>query len=274
VRGIERRNIFFDDMDRDNFLTRLSVILSGTQTRCFAWAMIPNHVHLLLRTGTAPIATVMRRLLRARLVEDLNQLVKYPYSGHSALMGNTDRPWQNADYVIRLFGETRSKAIRCYREFVTQGIAAGSQPDLTGSGRVRSAGGWLAVKMLRKEAMRMKADERILGNGSFVERVLKNADEIVARKCVIKSSNYDFNWLIDQVAKSLNMRIDDVIAAGRYKNVVKARSVLCYWGIRELGMSTVEMAKRLQVSQATISQSAMRGRQIAMKNGLRLDLTS
>ncbi|MFZ3048386.1 MAG: hypothetical protein WA151_20935 [Desulfatirhabdiaceae bacterium] len=109
----------------------------------------------------------------------------------------------------------------------------------------------------------MKADERILGNGSFVEKVLKNADEIMARKCVIKSSNYDFNWLIDQVAKSLSMRIDDVIAPGRYKNVVKARSVLCYWGIRELGMSTVELAKRLQVSQPTISQLAMRGRQIA-----------
>ncbi|MFZ3046163.1 MAG: transposase [Desulfatirhabdiaceae bacterium] len=63
VRGIERRNIFFDDMDRDNFLTRLSAILSDTQTQCFAWALIPNHVHLLLRTGTAPIATVMSRLL-------------------------------------------------------------------------------------------------------------------------------------------------------------------------------------------------------------------
>ncbi|MFZ3048385.1 MAG: hypothetical protein WA151_20930 [Desulfatirhabdiaceae bacterium] len=74
-------------------------------------------------------------------MEDLNQLDKYPYSGHSALMGNSDRPWQNADYVIRLFGKTRSKAVRCYREFVTQGIAVGSPPDLTGGGLVRSAGG-------------------------------------------------------------------------------------------------------------------------------------
>ena len=65
LRGIERRNIFFDDMDRDNFLTRLSVILSDTQIQCFAWAMIPNHVHLLLRNGTVPIATVMSRLLTA-----------------------------------------------------------------------------------------------------------------------------------------------------------------------------------------------------------------
>jgi putative transposase len=317
VRGIERRNIFFDDVDRNNFLTRLSAILSDTRTQCFAWALIPNHVHLLLRTGAEPISTVMRRLLtgyavsinrryqrhghlfqnryksilceedpyllelvryihlnplRAQLLEDLNQLDNYPYSGHSALMGKSDRPWQNVDCVIRLFGETRSTAIRGYREFVAKGVATGSRPYLVGGGLVRSAGGWSAVKMLRKEETRMKADERILGNGNFVETVLKNADENLERKYALQSNNYDFNWLIEQVASSLNMRPNDVIAPGRYKNVVKARSVLCYWGIRELGMSAVELAKRLRLSQATISQSAMRGRQIAMAKGLQLDI--
>ena len=63
VRGIERRKIFYDDTDRDNFLQRLGVVLVDTDTPCFAWALIPNHLHLLLRTGLAPIATVMRRLL-------------------------------------------------------------------------------------------------------------------------------------------------------------------------------------------------------------------
>jgi REP element-mobilizing transposase RayT len=63
VRGIERRKIFYDDNDRDNFLDRLGNILTDTKTSCFAWALIPNHLHLLLRTGVTPIATVMRRLL-------------------------------------------------------------------------------------------------------------------------------------------------------------------------------------------------------------------
>ena len=63
VMGIERRKIFYDDTDRENFLDRLETILSDTGTLCFAWALIPNHLHLLLRTGSIPIATVMRRLL-------------------------------------------------------------------------------------------------------------------------------------------------------------------------------------------------------------------
>jgi len=44
-------------------LSRLCVLLSESNTPCFAWTLIPNHAHLLLRTGTLPIATVMRRLL-------------------------------------------------------------------------------------------------------------------------------------------------------------------------------------------------------------------
>ncbi len=63
VRGINRRKIFFDDPDRDDFLDRLGGILSDSQTPCFAWAFMTNHLHMLLRTGAVPIATVMRRLL-------------------------------------------------------------------------------------------------------------------------------------------------------------------------------------------------------------------
>jgi putative transposase len=63
VRGIERRDIFKDQTDKINFLDRLELIVSETSTPCFAWALMTNHVHLLLRTGLTPIATVMRRLL-------------------------------------------------------------------------------------------------------------------------------------------------------------------------------------------------------------------
>jgi len=63
IRGIERRKIFRSDYDRKNFVSRLSKLIPETQTDCFAWALIPNHAHLLLRTGTVPISLVMRRLL-------------------------------------------------------------------------------------------------------------------------------------------------------------------------------------------------------------------
>lgn len=58
-----RRAVFRADRDMDHFLERLGEILQDTKTPCYAWALMPNHVHLLLKTGTVPLSTVMRRLL-------------------------------------------------------------------------------------------------------------------------------------------------------------------------------------------------------------------
>ncbi|MGD9225122.1 MAG: transposase [Desulfobacterales bacterium] len=63
ARGINRKKIFNDDKDRYNFLSRLGKILTDANTACFAWALVPNHFHLLLRTGLVPISTIMQRLL-------------------------------------------------------------------------------------------------------------------------------------------------------------------------------------------------------------------
>ena len=79
ARGIERRKIFWDDKDRSSFLERLAVILDETQTQCYAWTLIPNHFHLLLRTGPTPLSTVMRRLMTGYAVT-FN--IRHRRSGH------------------------------------------------------------------------------------------------------------------------------------------------------------------------------------------------
>jgi putative transposase len=63
ARGIERSKIFRNNYDRDGFLERLGGLINESQTQCYAWALMPNHFHLLLKTGKAPIATLMRRLM-------------------------------------------------------------------------------------------------------------------------------------------------------------------------------------------------------------------
>ncbi|MDW7711537.1 MAG: transposase [Deferrisomatales bacterium] len=79
VRGIERRRIFFDDEDREDFVGRLSRLLVATKTQCFAWALLPNHFHLLLRPTEIPLASFMRRLLTGYAVT-FN--LRYKRSGH------------------------------------------------------------------------------------------------------------------------------------------------------------------------------------------------
>ena len=63
VRGVERCDIFSDDNDRSRFVGKLSKLLVQTGTECLAWALMSNHVHLLLRPRQTLLAPVMRRLL-------------------------------------------------------------------------------------------------------------------------------------------------------------------------------------------------------------------
>jgi putative transposase len=63
ARGIERRDIFHDDTDRGAFVQRLGDLVQKTATAMFAWSLMPNHLHLLVRTADFPLSKVMRRLL-------------------------------------------------------------------------------------------------------------------------------------------------------------------------------------------------------------------
>lgn len=63
LRGIERRKIVDDDRDRDNFIARLGQNAEESLTAIYAWALLDNHAHILLRSGPEGISAFMRRLL-------------------------------------------------------------------------------------------------------------------------------------------------------------------------------------------------------------------
>jgi len=315
IRGIERRKIFREDADRVNFLDRLGGIVVDTQTQCFAWALIPDHAHILLRTGRVPIATAMRKLLtgyavsfnrkyrrhgrlfqnryksilcqedvylkelvryihlnalRARLVSEMKGLDRYRWSGHSVIMGKTNNDWQNIDRVLGLFDDTKLKARRRYRAFVKKGIAEGKRPDLTGGGLIRSLGGWGEIKALRKSGIRLKGDERILGDSEFVESVLNESNERLERKYHLQTRGCDFSAVVERVANLFDLEVNEILRSGKQPQIVKARSLICFWANRELGMTTVEIARRLGICQSAVSRSSLRGEKMAEENHFRL----
>ena len=51
VRGIERRAIFREERDRADFVARAAALAEANAWRVVAWALLPNHAHLLVRTG-------------------------------------------------------------------------------------------------------------------------------------------------------------------------------------------------------------------------------
>ncbi|MGM0681276.1 MAG: transposase [Thermodesulfobacteriota bacterium] len=316
ARGIDRRTIFDDDEDRFDFLKNLGSILEEAETACYAWALIPNHIHLLLRTGpVVPIASVMGRLLTghavrynrrhqrhghlfqnryksilcqedsyllelvryihlnplwAGLVADMNELDHYPFAGHAVIMGNCRQPWQDREKIIRLFGKRTSASRRKYREFIVQGINEKRRDDLTGGGLLRSAGGWEAVKELQRSEIHMKSDKRILGDADFISDILSRAGEFLKRRYALRANGIDIDFIAGRVANLLAIPEDVIWQKGKSQHLVRARSLLCFWAVRELGESMTSLARRLNISTVAVSKSVTRGAEIAKKEGLKL----
>ena len=103
--------------------------------------------------------------LRAKIVSDISELNRYEYSGHSVLLGNKKREWQDTEYVWSYFGRRIGTARKRYATYVEQGIRQGRGPELAEGGIIRSLGGWSEVKKMWLIGQdRLKGDERILGD--------------------------------------------------------------------------------------------------------------
>ena len=116
----------------------------------------------------------------------------------------------------------------------------------------------------------MMSDERILGDSDFVESVLSQAEEKFERHYELKGRGYDLDRIAERVAQIYGMKRSEILSKGKQQRKVKARSLCCYWAVKELGMSLRELAKRLEMSPPAVGFSVERGEAIAHEKGYRL----
>ena len=307
ARGLERQRIFRDDHDREDFMRRLAALAESGALTVYAWVLLPNHFHLLLRTGQRPLSRSMRSLLtgyagmfnrryrrsghlfqnryksvvcedepyflelvrylhlnplRAKLVEDFSELDAYTYSGHSALLGRQEYPWQDTTTVLKYFARRMRLARQEYRAFVAEGAKQGSRPDLQGGGLIRSAGGWAAVQELRRGREGYVGDERILGGTEFVERIRHEVEERKPQEQ--RQPEITLDGVVKRVCQAVGVRVEEVAGSGRRAAVSRARAGVAYLWLEWLGHSGPAAARVLGLRPQTIYEAARRGQQEAV----------
>jgi hypothetical protein len=208
--------------------------------------------------------------LRAKIVSDIKELNKYQYSGHSVLIGRKKHEWQNTEYVLSYFGKKVSESRKAYLSYVKKGIDQGRRPELTGGG-LGSLGGWTMIKKLRLKGQdRIKGDERILGDSEFVTALLSETKEKLERSYKLKALGYDLKKISQMVSKIYDIETEKIYSKGRRKIQVEARDLLCYWAVRELGISCTDLAKQLEMSQPGVGYAVNRGEKIAKEHKYQL----
>jgi len=298
VRGIERSKIFESDKDKEDFVFRMGRILTEGKASCLAWAVIPNHAHILLRTGITPLAKMMRRLLtgyavsfnlrhkrsghlfqnryksmvceedtyllelmryihlnciRAGLVADGEALDRYPWSGHSVLMGYQKRPWQAREEGLSYFGGREGMAKRSYRRFVLEGLSLGRREELTTGSR--------KVKKGDKESAG-RPDPRVLGSETFMKKILEQQERRNQDQGLAKKKGIGIEGLMGRAAKEFGVTVEEITGGSQRWAVCGARSVFCYLASRDLGLTGRELSRMLHLTPAAIHYAVIRGQKL------------
>ena len=209
--------------------------------------------------------------VRAGIVNTLDELKLYKYCGHGAIMDSSKYDWQDIEYVLGHFGKNKRRAREGYESFVKKGLNQGRNSELTGGGLIRSLGGWIEAKEKLKAGAHIMSDERILGDSDFVDLMISQSEESYERKHRLNRQGYDPERIAERVEEVLGIEQDEVFSRGRQERKVKARSLLCYWALRELGISHTTLAKRLEMSISNIGLSVERGELIAREGNYALE---
>jgi REP element-mobilizing transposase RayT len=290
VRGIERSAIFLDDQDHEDFLARLGTLLHESRTDCYAWALLDNHFHLLLRPREQPLCVLMRRLLTGYAVV-FN--LRHNRSGHLFQNRYKSIVCDDDPYLLELLRYIHLNPLRAgvvdslntleYFPWCGHGELLGrSTRNLINTAEALSffaprrsaarrcyheflAAGAPDIKLSRGGRKASRSidkslaeddlfDERILGGGAFVERLTRG------NSCAADLGLQSLDDLLEAVAGHYGLQLSALCCPNKERTVTSAKAAICYLAVRHMRVRGIDLATRLGFSSTAVSQAAKRGK--------------
>jgi REP element-mobilizing transposase RayT len=292
VRGIEQRDIFNDDHERQLFFDRFAKLLSETDIRCYAWALLSNHFHLLLMPTSTALSSFMRRLLTGYAVSFnrhnkrsghlfqnryksivceeetyLLELVRYIHlnplrAGTVKSLEELDQyPWSGHAVILgnRAFsGQETDAVLKRFGQMF--GTAQAMYRQFVADGikegrRDELVGGGLKRSQGERPLNEYDSfDARVLGNGDFVDS-LKQEEQLRDKM----KSTVSLAQLVAAVAMALGLEADSVRKPSKSRFPALARGIICHLAIFEFGYLGSEVGKYLYLGSSGVSLAAKRG---------------
>jgi len=139
---------------------------------------------------------------------------------------------------------------------------------LVGGGLIRSLGGWAEVLALRARVERQISDQRVLGDGEFVEQVLSEMDELSKENLRVRRKRINLSMLAKKVCDVDNVSLGELRSGSRRTEMVSARSVFSWLAVRELWYSGAKVARFLGVTTSCVTRAVSSGKAPKIKRYL------
>jgi REP element-mobilizing transposase RayT len=256
IRGVGGRDIFIDDQDREDLLTRLARLAPELFFAILAWALMSNHVHLVIRSGPVRISHLMSRLMTgyAQYFNKRHGWVGHVTQNrfHSSRVGDDAYLLAAIAYVHRNpveAGLVRLEALADY-PWCGHGALIGATPP-----RPFEA----AAEALALFGSPARAWDAVARAESVAEPCQWRRSPMPAPPR--PRSGTGFDALLADSALVAGVTSEAILSPSRSRDVTRARAVVATHAVRDLGLTITEVASRLHVSQPAVSQMVrQRGR--------------
>jgi len=196
--------------------------------------------------------------IRAGIVKTIEELDRYPWSGHRSIIGKAKYPWMNTETVLSRFGSAPRKALHEYRKFMREGMGQGRLEELTGGGLIRSQGGWSQVLAMRRRGREEEYDERILGSGDFVNSILKETVDRQLRQLKAKRAGKTVQNIIEEECRKQGISLQELKEGGKRRKVSDTRAIIALRSRDELGLTAAEIARNVGVNTSAVTRAIER----------------
>ena len=247
LRGIERRAIFADDRDREDLLRRLERILPEASMCCFAWALMPNHVHLVVRTGDTSLARVMARL-GTGYAREFNR--RHDRVGYLFQNRYKDFPVDDETHLRTLVGYVHLNPVRAG---IVAGLRALSRFPWTGHAAL--LGGARRSFHAVEPALALFSDSPRQAREHLLEW-MRRADDVALLN---HEADPRVAALIRAVAREAGLSPRAIVGRGRRPELSDARARVAHRACDRLGLPQVEVARALGLSEGAVSRARRRG---------------
>jgi putative transposase len=123
---------------------------------------------------------------------------------------------------------------------------------------IRSLGGWSQVLSLRKKGESETYDERILGDGDFVQGILEEADQKLTRQIRARKKAGSLSKIIKERCHEAGVKEIELISGGQRKAVSELRKRLCFYFSRALGIPMAEIARLVGIGTEGVAMAIKR----------------
>ncbi len=187
--------------------------------------------------------------LRATVVQDMDELDQYPWSGHSVLLGKNRLEGQAVDEVLSLFAPQVISARHLYHQFVRDGMAQGHRADLSGN-RPK-------IPPNNQDQNEISPDGRILGSESFREELHTKHGRNEKTPPKISLSE-----LLRRLAIYYGVAQEELCQRSQAAAIRHGRDVFCYLATRMLHRPGPEAGEFLHIKRSAVSHAVRRGAEI------------